>query len=67
MEVRTHVGLIDVIVWPPVALTNSLLMKRPVGKVIFLPFGAVRSTLRSAMMRLQFVDENRRLLEMKIR
>lgn len=38
-----------VIFCPELALTNSLLMKRPVGRVIFLPLGAVRSTLRSAI------------------
>lgn len=46
----SYVGLMLVIFWPPVALTNSLLMNRPVGKVIFLPFGAVRSTLRFAIL-----------------
>ena len=45
-----YVGLMLVIFWPPVALTNSLLMNRPVGRVIFLPFGAVRSTLRSVIL-----------------
>jgi hypothetical protein len=35
-----------VIFWPELDLTNSLLMKRPVGKVIFVPLGAVRSTER---------------------
>ena len=48
---NSYVGLMLVIFWPPVAFTNSLLMNRPVGKVIFLPFGAVRSTLRSVILK----------------
>lgn len=32
---------------PPLPLTNSLLMKRPVGCVYFKPLGAVISTERS--------------------
>lgn len=39
-----------VMVWPPVALTNSLLMNKPVGSVIFFPLGAVRSTCRFAIL-----------------
>jgi hypothetical protein len=42
----THAGSIEVIV-PPLPLTNSLLMKRPVGWVYFKPLGAVISTERS--------------------
>jgi len=43
----THEGFMLVILSPELDLTNSLLIKRPVGRVIFLPLGAVRSTLRS--------------------
>ena len=43
----TYVGFILVIFSLDELLTNSLLMKRPVGRVIFLPFGAVRSIERS--------------------
>lgn len=50
----TYEGLILVTVSPLVAFTNLLLMKRPVGNVNFFPFGAVRSTLRSAIL-----DKNR--------
>ena len=35
------------IFWLDELLTNSLLMNRPVGKVIFRPLGAVRSIERS--------------------
>ena len=45
----TYVGFMLVIVWPPVALTNSPLMYRPVGSVIFLPLGAVKFTERFDM------------------
>jgi len=41
----------DVIFSPEDDLTNSLLMKRPVGSVIFLPFGAVRLTERPDILR----------------
>ena len=41
----TYAGSIEVIVSPDFALTNLLLMKRPVLREIFLPFGAVRSTV----------------------
>ena len=40
-----------VIFSPFLDLTNALLMNMPVGKVNFLPFGAVRSTLRSDILR----------------
>ena len=46
----THVGLILVIFMPELALTNSLLMKRPVGSVILRPLGAVSSTFKSAIL-----------------
>ena len=45
----TYAGSIDVIVEPLEDFTNSLLMKRPVGCDHVLPFGAVRETVRSAM------------------
>ena len=54
-----YVGLMLVIFWPPVALTNSLLMNRPVGRVIFLPFGAVRSTLRSGILEAVIIETQR--------
>lgn len=47
---RTHEGLMLVILSPELDLTNSLLIKRPVGRVIFFPLGAVNSTLRSAIL-----------------
>ena len=42
----TDVGLMLVILSPDFDLTNSLLMKMPVGSAIFLPLGAVRSIVR---------------------
>ena len=42
-------GLMEVILSPELDLTNSLLINKPVGRVIFLPLGAVNSTLRSAI------------------
>ena len=39
-----------VILSPELDLTNSLLMKRPVGNVIFFPLGAVSSTFKSAIL-----------------
>jgi hypothetical protein len=41
------VGLIDVIFFPSLLFTHSLLIKRPVGWEYFLPFGAVSSMERS--------------------
>jgi hypothetical protein len=52
----TYVGLIEVILSPELDFTNSLLMNRPVGRVIFLPFGAVKSTVRPDIL----VDMKRR-------
>lgn len=40
-------GLIDVNFWPLLLFTHSLLMKRPMGWMYFLPLGAVSSTERS--------------------
>ena len=62
MQRCTNVGFMLVIFWPPVALTNSLLMNRPVFKVIFLPFGAVRLTVRSDILRF-LLELNNRLKE----
>lgn len=42
----TYLGLTLVIFSPELDLTNSLLMNKPVGKVIFVPLGAVKSTER---------------------
>ncbi len=42
-----YVGLIEVIFFSSLLFTHSLLMKRPVGCVYFLPFGAVSSIERS--------------------
>jgi hypothetical protein len=42
-----HVGLIEVTFWSLLLFTHSLLMKRPVGWVYFLPLGAVSSIERS--------------------
>ena len=47
----TNVGFMLVILSPDFALTNSLSMKIPVGKVNFLPLGAVRSIERSDILR----------------
>lgn len=44
---KPYVGLILVIFSPELDFTNSLLMKIPVGNVIFLPLGALRSIERS--------------------
>jgi hypothetical protein len=41
-----YVGLIEVIFFSSLLFTHSLLMKRPVGCVYFLPFGAVSSIER---------------------
>jgi hypothetical protein len=51
--------LIVVIFSPPVAFTNSLLMKRPVERVNFLPFGAVRLILRSVILAVLLVCRDR--------
>jgi hypothetical protein len=42
-----YVGLMEVIFLPSLLFTHSLLMKRPVGCVYFLPLGAVSSIERS--------------------
>lgn len=42
-----YVGLMETIFLPSLLFTHSLLMKRPVGWVYFLPLGAVSSTVRS--------------------
>ena len=42
-----YVGFILVIFSPELDLMNSLLMNSPVGRVIFLPLGALRSIERS--------------------
>ncbi len=47
MKGETHVGLILVILFPDLDLTNLLLMKRPVGWVYLRPLGAVSSIERS--------------------
>jgi hypothetical protein len=55
----TYVGLMLVIFSPELDLTNSLLMKSPVGNVILRPLGAVSSTFRSAMLKdLDRADED---------
>lgn len=46
----SYVGFIEVIFSPDLDLTNSLLMKRPMGCVYLRPLGAVSSMLRSVMM-----------------
>jgi len=45
--VSAYVGLMETIFLPSLLFTHSLLMKRPVGWVYFLPLGAVSSTVRS--------------------
>lgn len=47
----TNVGFMLVIFSPALDLTNSLLMKIPVGRVNFLPLGAVRSIASSDILR----------------
>lgn len=42
-----YVGLMETIFLPSLLFTHSLLMKRPVGWVYFLPLGAVSSIERS--------------------
>ena len=42
-----NVGFMLVIFSPDFDLTNSLLINMPVGRVNFLPLGAVRSIVRS--------------------
>ena len=42
-----YVGLMETIFLPSLLFTHSLLMKRPVGWVYYLPLGAVSSTVRS--------------------
>ena len=39
--------MMETIFLPSLLFTHSLLMKRPVGWVYFLPLGAVSSTVRS--------------------
>jgi len=51
----------DIIFSPEDDLTNSLLMKRPVGSVIFLPFGAVRLTERPDILRAVEVKKRSRV------
>src|ERR1700744_6389834 len=55
---KTYVGLMLVIFSPELDLTNSLLIKRPVGNVILRPLGAVSSTFKSVILK-----EFRRVLE----
>ena len=50
-KVKAYVGLIEVIFLPSLLLTHSLLMKRPVGWVYFLPLGAVSSIERSDILK----------------
>lgn len=59
LEAIAYVGFMLVTLAPDEALTNSLLMKRPVGRVNFLPLGAVRSTLRSAMAESRRIERSR--------
>lgn len=56
----TYAGSIEVIVWPDVALTNSLLMKMPVGWVYLTPLGAWSSTGSLADRAAMVVNESRR-------
>lgn len=53
----THAGLMLATLSPDEAATNSLLMKSPVGRVNFLPLGAVRSAERLGIL---MVEENGR-------
>ena len=46
----------EVILSPVEDLMNSLLMKMPVGNVILRPFGAVRFTSRSDILRIVEVN-----------
>lgn len=48
-----HVGLMLSIFSPDLDLTNSLLMKRPMGCSYLRPLGAVRVTVRSDIVRYQ--------------
>ena len=52
----TYVGFMLVIFSPDFAATHSLLMKRPVGWVYLRPLGAVSSTARSDMLRVEVVN-----------
>jgi hypothetical protein len=45
----SYLGLMLVILAPELDLTNSLLMKSPVGSLMEVPFGAVSWTVRSDM------------------
>jgi hypothetical protein len=54
--VSAYVGLIDVIFFPSLLFTHSLLMKRPMGCVYFLPFGAVSSMERSDIFLVELND-----------
>jgi hypothetical protein len=51
-----YVGLIEVIFFPSLLFTHSLLMKRPVGWVYFLPLGAVSSMERSDIFFVELKD-----------
>ena len=46
---ESYVGLMELMVLPSLLFTHSLLMKRPVGWVYFVPLGAVSSRWRSDM------------------
>jgi hypothetical protein len=60
--VSAYVVLIDVIFFPSLLFTHSLLMKRPMGCVYFLPFGAVSSMERSDMFLVELNDLEKVLL-----
>jgi hypothetical protein len=54
--VSAYVGLIEVIFLPSLLFTHSLLMKRPIGWMYFLPLGAVSSMERSDIFLVELKD-----------
>ena len=63
---NTYAGSIEVIVPPAADMTNSLLMKRPVGWEYFTPFGASSSRKGGAMVRSgSLLGENTKAREIK--
>lgn len=58
----TYVGLIEVIFFPSLLFTHSLLMNRPVGWIYFLPLGAVSSMERSDIFLVELKDREHEVL-----
>jgi hypothetical protein len=60
--VSAYVGLTEIIFFPSLLFTHSLLMNRPVGWLYFLPLGAVRSMERSDIFLVELKDREHEVL-----